>query len=82
MLVHQEALRERATDSVTVARNPLSTHMWLMFKIFVWHAKKNIDYIHCKCRNFCSMSHDLKMAVVKKNALCINCLRPGHFLKG
>ena len=27
------------------------------------------------------MSHDWKMAIVKKNALCINCLRPGHFLK-
>ena len=34
-----------------------------------------------KCRDFCTVSNDRKMAIVKMNALCINCLRPGHFLK-
>ena len=34
-----------------------------------------------KCRDFCAMSHNQKMAIVKKNALCINCLRPGNYLK-
>ena len=33
-----------------------------------------------KCGNFRTMSHDREMAIVKKNAICINCLRPGHFL--
>ena len=32
-----------------------------------------------KHRDFCTMSHDWKMAIVKKNTPCINCLRPGHF---
>ena len=27
------------------------------------------------------MSHNRKLPIVKKNALCINCFRPGHFLK-
>ena len=37
----------------------------------------------CVCRDFCAMSHDRKIhvAIVKKNALCMNCLRPGHSLK-
>ena len=35
----------------------------------------------CQCRDFCALSHNRKMAIVKKNALCINCLRPGHFPK-
>ena len=34
-----------------------------------------------KCKEFCTMPHDRKMTIVKKNALCLNCLRPGHFLK-
>ena len=34
-----------------------------------------------KCRDFRGISHDWKTAIVKKNALCMNCLRPGHFLK-
>ena len=34
-----------------------------------------------KCRDFCAMSHYRKMAIVKKNALHTNCLKPGLFLK-
>ena len=33
------------------------------------------------CRDFLAMSHDQKMAIVKKNAFCMNCLRPGNFLE-
>ena len=33
-----------------------------------------------KFRDFCAMTHNRKMAIVKKNALCINCLRPGHLV--
>ena len=33
------------------------------------------------CRDFRCKSRNRKMAIVKKNALCMNCFRPGHFLK-
>ena len=33
------------------------------------------------CDKFKTFSHDRKMSIVKSNNLCINCLRPGHFLK-
>ena len=40
-----ETLQKRAIGRVTVARNPLSTRTWLMFRIVVWHAKQSINYI-------------------------------------
>ena len=33
------------------------------------------------CQTFKAMSHDKMMTVVRGNALCRNCLRPGHFAK-
>ena len=36
----------KAIGRVTVARNLLSTCMWLMFRIVVWHEKQNINYIN------------------------------------
>ena len=33
------------------------------------------------CKDFRTMSHEKKMAIVKDNGLCLNCLKPGHFLK-
>ena len=34
------------------------------------------------CSRFKSMNHDDKIAVLKSNNLCLNCLRSGHFVKG
>ena len=33
------------------------------------------------CGKFKALSHDKMIATVKANDLCINCLRPGHFIK-
>ena len=33
------------------------------------------------CPRFKSLSHDEKISTVKLNGVCINCLKPGHFLK-
>ncbi len=33
------------------------------------------------CSKFKTLPHDRKLAVVKSNNLCINCLRSGHFVK-
>ena len=33
------------------------------------------------CPQFKVLSHQQKMSAVKSNELCINCLRPGHFMK-
>ena len=34
-----------------------------------------------KCKDFCALSHDLKMGIIKENGLCMNCLRSGYFVK-
>ena len=31
-----------------------------------------------KCKDFCALSHNLKMGIIKENGLCMNCLRLGH----
>ena len=74
------ALHEMMIRNMTVARNPLSTHTWSIFRIVDYVACKGKHQLH-KCRDFCTMSHDQEMTIVKKNALCMNCLRTGHFLK-
>ena len=33
------------------------------------------------CARFKSMSHEDKLSFLKSNGLCINCLRPGHYVK-
>ncbi len=33
------------------------------------------------CGKFRALTHDSMLAVVRDNRLCINCLRPGHFVK-
>ena len=33
------------------------------------------------CSKFRAMPHDEKRSLLKSNALCLNCLRPGHFVK-
>ena len=33
------------------------------------------------CGKFKSLSHDGMVAAIKSNNLCLNCLRPGHFVK-
>ena len=33
------------------------------------------------CKKFKSMSHDQMVSTLKTNSLCMNCLRPGHFVK-
>ena len=33
------------------------------------------------CSKFKSLPHDRMVATVKSNSLCINCLRPGHYVK-
>ena len=33
------------------------------------------------CPKFRSLSHDRKMSTLKDNGLCINCMRPGHFVR-
>ena len=33
------------------------------------------------CPQFKTLNHDRKMSTVKSNDLCINCLRPGHFVR-
>ena len=34
------------------------------------------------CSKFKALSHAEKMSMLKANNLCINCLRPGHFVRG
>ena len=34
------------------------------------------------CSRFKSLSHDEKLSTLRSNGLCLNCLRPGHFVKG
>ena len=34
------------------------------------------------CSKFKAMNHDEKRSALKSNDLCINCMRPGHFVKG
>lgn len=33
------------------------------------------------CPQFKTLTHDRKMSAVKSNDLCVNCLRPGHFVR-
>ena len=33
------------------------------------------------CKSFRASPHSKKVAIVKKNRLCINCLKPGHFVR-
>ena len=33
------------------------------------------------CPQFKTLAHEKRMSVVKSNDLCVNCLRPGHFVK-
>lgn len=52
-------------------------------------AVKSETYVLCKpikhplysCSKFKSLPHDQMIATVKANALCMNCLKPGHFLR-
>ena len=62
-LGNQKTLHERAIGSMT-ARNPLSTHTWLMFKIVVWHVMQNINYINVGIFAPCLTIG--KMGIVKK----------------
>ena len=34
------------------------------------------------CPKFKSLSHGNKLSTLKSNGLCINCMRPGHYVKG
>ena len=42
---------------------------------------KNDKHPLYACTRFKSLSHDKMMSTLKANSLCINCLRPGHFVK-
>ena len=33
------------------------------------------------CKSFRASPHSKKVAIVNKNGLCINCLKPGHFVR-
>lgn len=33
------------------------------------------------CQQFKALSHDQKISIVKKNGICMNCLKHGHFIK-
>ena len=42
---------------------------------------KNPKHPLYTCAQFKALTHDQKMAVLKSHDFCINCLRPGHFVK-
>ena len=44
-------------------------------------ACKNGKHPLYTCKDFPRMSHKQKMAIVKNNSLCLNCLKLGHFVK-
>ena len=83
-------LRARASESAT-GRSPKGTGTPKKPIIaFPANVETSSSYcIVCKreshplyhCTKFKDMSHDRKTTVVKSNNLCMNCLKPGHFLK-
>ena len=44
-------------------------------------ACKSTNHPLYTCNDFRLLSHDNKLALLKTNDYCINCLRPGHFIK-
>ena len=44
-------------------------------------ACKNGKHPLYTCKDFRTMAHEQKMTIVKDNGLCLNCLKPGHFVK-
>ena len=42
---------------------------------------KNEKHPHYVCARFKALAHDKTMSTLKENKFCINCLKPGHFVK-
>ena len=81
-------LRAQASESlpITQKRQP---HSQKPVTSFTANATPSPNCVVCKtekhplyaCSWFKLLSHDQKLSTVRTNGLCMNCLKPGHFLK-
>ena len=85
-------LRARASESTVLNKRSAKpdAHPKKSVASFVANSQTTgIRCVSCKsekhplyhCPKFRNSSHDEKLAIVKTNNYCINCLRPGHFSK-
>lgn len=75
--------RKRALDNAVSKRNPMSR------SVTSFAATVDDSCIVCKgnkhplyaCPKFKLLPHEQMVSTLKSNGLCLNCLRPGHFVK-
>ena len=81
-------LRAQASESLLSSKKPNTpTKPTALFAAGASDASPNC--LLCKtdrhplyaCSRFKLLSHDQKISTVKSNGVCMNCLKPGHFLK-
>ena len=91
-------LRAQASKSMEVKKLPRTEHhsfrKFYPSKAITSHAASAMNSesicVVCKterhplyaCTRFKSLPRDKMMSTIKANDLCVNCLRPGHFVKG
>ena len=70
--------KKNHSNSKSVTSFTVSTHDQIVSSCVVCKTERHPLYL---CPRFKSFTHDRMIPVLKANGMCMNCLRPGHFLK-